>query len=185
VCSDTIDLRPCLLGVLQVKRDMEQRVDALDNQEVSNQNKAELILEHANLVEAAIQIIRSAVASGMNWDDLGALIKQQQQAGHPVASAIVRVKLETNQISLKLASANLLGQANAEATEIIDVDIGLSAHRNASIYFSKKKETHVKYDLTCCVLPLATRNCVTCWHFCTAQVRENCSTRGSSAGVCS
>ncbi len=43
--------------------------------------KAELILEHADLVEAAIQVIRSAVASGMHWDDLTALIKKLQQVG--------------------------------------------------------------------------------------------------------
>ena len=54
----------------QVKSEMDKRVDELDNLELTSQNKAELILEHADLVEAAIQIIRSAVASGMPWDDL-------------------------------------------------------------------------------------------------------------------
>lgn len=56
--------------VCQVKSEMDKRVDELDNLELTSQNKAELILEHADLVEAAIQIIRSAVASGMHWDDL-------------------------------------------------------------------------------------------------------------------
>lgn len=89
---------------------------------------------------------------------LPALIKQQQAAGHPVASAIARVKLETNRISLRLASASLLGREDTEATEIVDVDIGLSAHRNASLYFSKKKETHAKFVLQHRV------TCVQCWN---------------------
>ena len=96
------------------------------------------------------------------------------------ANAIVKVKLATNQISLRLMSAALLGKADAEATEVfqslfyiesvvlldilarplifemcnvpliakvVDVDISLSAHRNASNYFSRKKATLAKYVL--------------------------------------
>ena len=32
----------------------------------------------------------------MHWDDLSALIKKQQSLGHPVASVIARVTLDTN-----------------------------------------------------------------------------------------
>ena len=54
------------------------------------------------LVEGACLVIRSAVASAMDWGDIELLLKDAQARGDPVAMAIQALKLQTNEITLLL-----------------------------------------------------------------------------------
>ncbi len=64
--------------------------------------KATLIEANTDLVEKACLVIRSAVASSMDWGDIHLLVKEAQARGDPVASCIHGLKLESNQITLLL-----------------------------------------------------------------------------------
>ena len=64
--------------------------------------KASLIEVNTDLVEKACLVIRSAVASSMDWGDIHLLVKEAQSRGDPVASCIHGLKLESNQITLLL-----------------------------------------------------------------------------------
>ena len=54
------------------------------------------------MVEKACLVIRSAVASAMDWSDIELLVKDAQARGDPVAMAIHGLKLQTNEITLLL-----------------------------------------------------------------------------------
>ena len=64
--------------------------------------KANLIELNVDLVEAACLVIRSAIASAMDWGDIELLLKDAQARGDPVAMAIQGLKLQTNEITLLL-----------------------------------------------------------------------------------
>ena len=64
--------------------------------------KAHLIELNTDLVEKACLVIRSAVASSMDWRDIDLLVREAQSRGDPVASTINSLKLQSNQITLLL-----------------------------------------------------------------------------------
>ena len=53
-------------------------------------------------MDKATLVIRSAVASAMDWGDIELLVKDAQGRGDPVALAIHSLKLKTNEITLLL-----------------------------------------------------------------------------------
>lgn len=61
-----------------------------------------------DLVERAILVIRSAIASAMDWGDIELLVKDAQGRGDPVAMAIQGLKLKTNEITLLLRYSSLM-----------------------------------------------------------------------------
>jgi hypothetical protein len=69
---------------------------------MSNVRKAQLIETNLQMVDAAILIIRNAIATGMDWRELEELVKDEQKHGNAIALMIDSLKLETNQISLRL-----------------------------------------------------------------------------------
>jgi predicted ribosome quality control (RQC) complex YloA/Tae2 family protein len=85
-----------------VRREQESRVKTLLQQQVTNVRKAQLIELNLNLVDAAITIIRNAVASQMDWQDLTDLVKEEKRRGNPIALIIESLKLQTSQITLVL-----------------------------------------------------------------------------------
>lgn len=55
------------------------------------------------MVDAAILIIRNAIASSMDWKDLGDLVANEKRKDNPIARMIDSLKLETNQLALRLS----------------------------------------------------------------------------------
>ena len=64
--------------------------------------RAQLIEMNSDLVSKACLVIRSAVASSMDWGDIELLVKDAQTRGDPVAMAITSLKLKGNAITLLL-----------------------------------------------------------------------------------
>ncbi len=64
--------------------------------------KAQLIEMNFDLVERATLVIRSAIASAMDWGDIELLVKDARAKGDPVAMAIHGLKLKSNEITLLL-----------------------------------------------------------------------------------
>lgn len=85
-----------------VRREQESRVKSLLEQQITNVRKAQLIELNLQLVDAAITIIRNAVASQMDWQDLTDLVKEEKRRGNPIALIIESLKLQTSQITLVL-----------------------------------------------------------------------------------
>jgi hypothetical protein len=64
--------------------------------------QAALIEYNLEAVDAAINAVREAVASGMDWRDLGRMIKEERRAGNPVAGLIDSLQLELSRVTLLL-----------------------------------------------------------------------------------
>ncbi|BBM96816.1 nuclear export mediator factor NEMF [Marchantia polymorpha subsp. ruderalis] len=134
----------------KIRADQTNRVKALKREVDQSVHMAELIEYNLDDVDAAILAVRTALASGMDWKDLGRMIKEEKKAGNPVAGVIHSLQLETNQITL-LLSNNLDDMDEEEKTRPVDkveVDLSLSAHANARRWFEMKKKHATKQEKT-------------------------------------
>ncbi|XP_009950757.1 PREDICTED: nuclear export mediator factor NEMF-like, partial [Leptosomus discolor] len=85
-----------------VRRDHEHRLEALQQAQEADKLKGELIEMNLEMVDRAIQVVRSALANQIDWTEIGAIVKEAQAQGDPVASAIKELKLQTNHITMLL-----------------------------------------------------------------------------------
>lgn len=92
------------------------RAEALKKEVDHSVTLAELIEYNLEDVDAAILAVRSALATGMNWNDLIRMIKEERKAGNPVASIIHSLQLEKDQITLLLCN-NLDDMDEEEKTQ--------------------------------------------------------------------
>ena len=133
-----------------VKQSQAQRLAQLERVQEENLAKARAIEGSMDVVDAAINVIRSALANSVDWSDLWQIVKDEQHAGDPVAGIIHRLKLDTNTISLLLTNTRDDCEDEDDITApmlTVDVDVGLSAQGNASRFYAMKKkhgEKHVK-----------------------------------------
>nr|XP_061798442.1 ribosome quality control complex subunit NEMF-like [Nerophis lumbriciformis] len=161
-----------------VKRDHEQRLEALHQVQEVDRVKGELVEMNLAVVERALQVIRSALANQVDWTEIGVLVKEAQAAGDPVACAIKDLKLQTNHITMLLKNPYIaeeeeeeLDEASKEAVQqkskknknkdkgqnkklqknkpmLVDVDLSLSAYANAKKYYDCKRSAEKKEQKT-------------------------------------
>jgi hypothetical protein len=53
-------------------------------------------------VDRAIYLINNAIANQLDWSEINEIIQEAQEAGHVVALAVKKLKLEINHITLEL-----------------------------------------------------------------------------------
>jgi predicted ribosome quality control (RQC) complex YloA/Tae2 family protein len=88
--------------LINVRKDHDQRLLALERTQETDKQKAELICRNQQLVDNAIFAVRSALANQLPWPDIQNLIKEAQAKGDPMASSIKGLKLEMNHITMML-----------------------------------------------------------------------------------
>ncbi|XP_044022518.1 nuclear export mediator factor Nemf-like isoform X1 [Siniperca chuatsi] len=159
-----------------VKRDHEQRLEALHQAQEVDRIKGELVEMNLPVVERALQVVRSALANQVDWTEIGIIVKEAQAAGDPVACAIKELKLQTNHITMLLKNP-YISEEDQEAEErkdvveekgkknkikdkgqnkklqrnkpmLVDVDLGLSAYANAKKYYDYKRSAEKKEHKT-------------------------------------
>ena len=122
-----------------IRNDHKARLKNLYKEQEDAEHKA-LVLEcNLQYVDAAINSVREALATGMSWDDLESMIESEKLAGNPVAQLIESLKLDRNKVSLLLDDPDFDNDGTNEKL-IIQVDLSLSAHANASAYYDAKKK---------------------------------------------
>jgi predicted ribosome quality control (RQC) complex YloA/Tae2 family protein len=154
-----------------VKQNSENQVKSLQFSQEKKELMALAIESNLELVDNAIKTICSFVASGMNWDDLEDLVKEEQATGNSLALAIVGLKLKQGIISISLSDPRHVEEDDgdfdgdsiqsedeeepagkvAKATHtalIVDVDINCNAWQNARSYYDAKKLAVVKGQKT-------------------------------------
>ncbi|CAJ1073402.1 nuclear export mediator factor Nemf-like isoform X1 [Xyrichtys novacula] len=159
-----------------VKRDHEQRLEALHQAQEVDRIKGELVEMNLPIVERALQVVRSALANQVDWTEIGILVKEAQAAGDPVAFAIKELKLQTNHITMLLKNPYISeeDQEEEEKTDVVeekgkknknkdkgqnkkaqknkpmlvDVDLSLSAYANAKKYYDFKRSAEKKEHKT-------------------------------------
>lgn len=161
-----------------VRKDHENRLEALQQAQEIDKLKGELIEMNLQIVDRAIQVVRSALANQIDWTEIGVIVKEAQAQGDPVASAIKELKLQTNHITMLLRNPYLLSEeedgdgsienSDAEAPKgkkkkqknkqlqkpqknkplLVDVDLSLSAYANAKKYYDHKRYAAKKTQRT-------------------------------------
>ncbi|KFZ63698.1 Nuclear export mediator factor Nemf, partial [Antrostomus carolinensis] len=97
-----------------VRRDHEHRLEALQQAQEADKIKGELIEMNLEIVDRAIQVVRSALANQIDWTEIGTIVKAAQAQGDPVASAIKELKLQTNHITMLLRNPYVLSEEEEE-----------------------------------------------------------------------
>ncbi|XP_054256097.1 ribosome quality control complex subunit NEMF isoform X2 [Indicator indicator] len=97
-----------------VRRDHEHRLEALQQAQEADKIKGELIEMNLEIVDRAIHVVRSALANQIDWTEIGAIVKEAQAQGDPVASAIKELKLQTNHITMLLRNPYVLSEEEEE-----------------------------------------------------------------------
>ncbi|KAJ1969600.1 hypothetical protein H4R35_006096 [Dimargaris xerosporica] len=117
-----------------IRQEQMGRIKSLEQAQVTNVHKANLIHQNQELVDQAIAVIRSAVASGMGWKDIEDLVAQERGHANPVAQAIHSLKLKTNRIVLALR------EQTPAAEEDQDSDNGFSSPSEDDLFASEDDE---------------------------------------------
>lgn len=138
-------------------KDQQNRVEQLERERELEEQRAILIEYHHEAVDTAIEAVNSALAGGMSWTELEAMIKEERRLGNPVAGMIKSLDLANNEITINLE--NHLDELDEDEDEsngvsgkkkrvAVSVDLGLSAHANASVRFAAKKKNADKFEKT-------------------------------------
>ncbi|KAI9799115.1 MAG: hypothetical protein M1825_004882 [Sarcosagium campestre] len=151
-------------------KDHEKRLDALQQTQDLNVQKAQIIEANIERIEEATNAVNSLIAQGMDWAEIARLIEMEQSRQNPVAQTIkLPLKLYENTVTLLLGEADLVEDYDGESTDsdvsqsdeesaakpkrreqriAIDIDLGSSAWTNAGQYYSQKRSAATKQQKT-------------------------------------
>jgi len=138
--------------LLKTKMDLERRAEGLRAEAASEEIQAQLIEHNLTTVDDVLLAVNSVLASGMNWDEVKALIQNEAEQGNPVAGLIHSLELEQNSMTLLLAEGNADSEdeesSDRTATVKVTVDLSLSAAANARMHFQRRKKHALKEQKT-------------------------------------
>ncbi|XP_025246949.1 nuclear export mediator factor NEMF isoform X2 [Theropithecus gelada] len=120
-----------------VRKDHENRLEALQQAQEIDKLKGELIEMNLQIVDRAIQVVRSALANQIDWTEIGLIVKEAQAQGDPVASAIKELKLQTNHVTMLLRNPYLLSE---EEDDDVDGDVSVEKNETEPPKGKKKKQ---------------------------------------------
>ncbi|GAX10362.1 hypothetical protein FisN_3Lh574 [Fistulifera solaris] len=125
----------------KLEQDQTDRVQSLQVAAEQWQKQARAVQQHAVMVEQALQVVNSALNSGMDWDQLNEIVRVEQENQNPVAMLIHHLHLNDNTMVLRLPSDTL-----EDDDESIKVTLELSetAHGNANRMFAQYRASKEK-----------------------------------------
>ncbi|KAL4171213.1 hypothetical protein KRP22_009311 [Phytophthora ramorum] len=137
----------------KLKKNQQQQLAQLREVQEQSFQDAQLIEANQQDVENVLLVIRSALASGMDWRGLEELVRYEQKNGNPVASLIHQLDLEHNRAAILLCDdddddgaeggGDGTGEEDKQA-HVIWIDLALSALANAREIYTKKKKAGEK-----------------------------------------
>ena len=117
-----------LKKLANVRKDHEKRLESLATAQELNLKRAQLIELNLDLVDQAIRVVNSLLASSMDWGRIAEMVSEAKALDDPVATHIKKLKLETNQIVLSLkepfeeAGDSSSSSSESEASDGADSD---------------------------------------------------------------
>lgn len=135
-----------------IKRDQENRLRALKEEQIKDNQKAQLLELNVHLVDRVIMTLNSAIANQTNWKVLEEVIEKQKERGNdPVANCIVKLQLSSNQVLLHLSDPykedsdedGESGSSDIPAQDVL-VDLDCTALQNAKKYYANRRQAEAK-----------------------------------------
>lgn len=103
--------------------ELKGQVTVLESARETSWQCAQAIESNITEVDAAITVIRSAIAAAVPWDGLARMVEEEKKNGNPVAEIIHSLQLDRNEITLMLEDT--FGDNNdAGAEDDVDDDGG-------------------------------------------------------------
>ncbi|VDK37675.1 unnamed protein product [Taenia asiatica] len=128
-----------------IKRDQEQRIEALREEQISDYQKAQLLELNMDLVDKVIMTLNSAIANQTSWRVLEEVLEKQKERGDdPVANCIVRLQLASNQAVLRLNNRYADDGDMEATTQDVLVDLDSTAFQNAKKYYTHRRQAEAK-----------------------------------------
>ena len=127
--------------LVKMKKEQEDRIQSLKVQEISSIEKAQAIEANYDNIDKARLVVNSAIANGIDWEDLKELVKFEKSRNNPIASLIVQLKLDINTIILDLPGWDDDGN---EKKIRVPIDVSMTAYQNARKYYQTKKQLKKK-----------------------------------------
>lgn len=142
--------------VENIKRDQENRLRALKEEQIKDNQKAQLLELNVDLVDRVIMTLNSAIANQTNWKVLGEVIEKQKERGDDcVANCIVKLQLSSNQALLHLSdpyqeddNEDNDGEYSELPAQDVLVDLDCTALQNAKKYYANKRQAEAKEQKT-------------------------------------
>ena len=127
-----------------IQLDQQQRVQALEDEIVLCQQRAMAVEQNATQVDQALQVVNSALDSGMDWDQLEQVVRvEQEEHANPIALFIKELQLDKDQMILNLPVLVETMEDDSDGDEsggskLVEVPIVFNetAHGNASRLFA-------------------------------------------------
>jgi len=155
-----------------VRKVQEDRIKSLEEASEKSVEMAQAIEANQDYVDQLIQLIRSFLASGMDWIDLDNMLAEERKKNNPVAISIKELKLINGMVSVELLRPEALyndysddesdesdnnesneeskkfNKKNDKKTIVVDIDIYSSAYANARRYYDMKRSAAAKQEKT-------------------------------------
>lgn len=159
----------------QARQEQENRIQGLQQTADFNVQKAQAIEANVERVEEAVAAVNGLIAQGMDWEDIGRLIENEQSRQNPVAQTIkLPLKLHENTVTLLLsgyddvADEEMADETDSEASDsdsedapagkgrakpedkrlAVDIDLAQSPWANARLYYDQRRTATVKQEKT-------------------------------------
>jgi len=149
--------------VIKVRQEMENQLKGFEDQQSRMQQAAAVVEANAEQVDKVCLVINSALAAGLSWDDIGAMVATETAAGNPIASLVAKLRLDKNHVILRLPTLDdesdeddysdsdeecHSAKKSQPRTVEVEVDLGLTAYANASKLYTQKKVARTKGEKT-------------------------------------
>ena len=80
----------------RIKEDQEKRISGLQREQDLSEFKACLLQMYILDIQAIIDILQIMLTSGISWNDITRMVKDEKKAGNPLANMIHKLNLEKN-----------------------------------------------------------------------------------------
>jgi predicted ribosome quality control (RQC) complex YloA/Tae2 family protein len=131
----------------KIKEDQESRIKSLQEGQENFLKRAKLIEEYITEIDAIIKIINTMIKAGVKWADIWKNIKDEKKRGNVFANLIHKLDLLNGTVAVMLNPKD--EEENSEApTELVNIDIKLTAYQNFEKYYNEKKKSAVKENKT-------------------------------------
>jgi len=99
----------------RIQEDQNKRIEGLQREQDLSEFKAQLLQKFAFEAQAIIDILSVMVSSGISWQQITRMVKEERKSGNALANLIFQLNLEKNQVSLMLDGVD---EDNEESTAI-------------------------------------------------------------------
>ena len=139
----------------RIKADQEKWVDVLKSEQMTSIYRTKLLQNYLNECQAIIEILQAMMQSGLSWNEINRMIKEEKRNGNILANYIQKVNFEKERVTVMFDTSDEDADLDPEGVFsgqskvfVIELDLKLSAQMNVQKYYEIKKKSSVKEEKT-------------------------------------